>query len=197
LTVIFCSPAFHKAHTNGAHLSEFKDGFKSVVDRLREQLRKLLVVEDLERAACRNLADGGWMESVVIIAITRLDENGSVREALGKHFTAHVVKVDAFADVSPRVFDGGVSIDVREETETESVVVVRGIREAVDNDGGRLGVEDFADAGVELVISDRSPIGRFFVRHRVHVLRDVHGRGGGGGRIVVVNLIRRWRRVGG
>ena len=42
---------FHKAHTNGAHLSEFKDGFKSVVDRLREQLRKLLVVEDLERAA--------------------------------------------------------------------------------------------------------------------------------------------------
>jgi len=132
---------------------------------------------------------------VVVVAVSRLHEDGSVGEALGEHFATHVVKMNALADMSARVFDGRVSVDVGQEAETESVVVVGRIGEAVDDDGSGLGVEDFADSRVELVISDGSPISRFLVRHGIHVLRNIHRRWSGSG-IVVVDLIRRRRRIG-
>ena len=37
-----------------------------------------LVVEYLEAAAGRNLADGGGVEAVVVVAVARLDEDGTV-----------------------------------------------------------------------------------------------------------------------
>ena len=47
LAMVLCPPALHKAHANGAHLCQLKDGFKALVDALCQQLGKVLVVEDL------------------------------------------------------------------------------------------------------------------------------------------------------
>ena len=56
LSVIFCTPPLNKRHSDGAHLGQLVDGLESVVDGLREKGGKLLVVEDLETAARRDLA---------------------------------------------------------------------------------------------------------------------------------------------
>ena len=68
--MIFCSPALDKRHSDGAHLGQLVDGFEPMVDRLGQQGRKLLVVENLQTAAWRNLADGRGMEAVVVIAVS-------------------------------------------------------------------------------------------------------------------------------
>ena len=44
-----------------------------------------LVVEYLEAAAGRDLADCGGVEAVVVVAVPGLDEHGGVGEALGVH----------------------------------------------------------------------------------------------------------------
>lgn len=126
LAMVFGSPALHERHANGAHLGEFVDGFESEVDGLGEEGGKLLVVEDLEAASGGDLADGGGVETVVVVAVAGLDEDGGVAEALGVDFAADVVEVDAFADVAAGVLDGGVSVDVGELAQAESVVVLVG-----------------------------------------------------------------------
>ena len=78
---------------DGTHFGQLEDGLVAVVDALGEQLRELLVVEDLEAAAGRYLADGGRVEAVVVVTVARLDEHSRVRETLGVHLTAHVVQV--------------------------------------------------------------------------------------------------------
>lgn len=47
LSMVLCTPTLYKAHADGAHLGEFIDGFKTVIDGLSQELSKLLVVEDL------------------------------------------------------------------------------------------------------------------------------------------------------
>lgn len=47
-----------------------------MVDTLREELSELLVVEDLEGAAWRDLAHCGGMEAVVVVAVARLHKDG-------------------------------------------------------------------------------------------------------------------------
>lgn len=49
-----------------------------MIDRLRQELRELLVVEDLEAAATGDLADSGWVETVVIIAVATLDKDAAI-----------------------------------------------------------------------------------------------------------------------
>lgn len=67
-----------------------------MVHTLGQQLCKLLVVEDLEWAARWNLAHGGGVEAMVVVTVTRLDEDGRVREALCIHLSAHIVEVDSW-----------------------------------------------------------------------------------------------------
>jgi hypothetical protein len=50
-----------------------------------------LIVKYLETAARRDLADGGGVEAVVIVAVPGLDKDGGIRQALRVHFPAHVV----------------------------------------------------------------------------------------------------------
>ena len=47
LSVVLCAPALDETHADGAHLGELIDGLEALVDRLRQELGKLLVVEDL------------------------------------------------------------------------------------------------------------------------------------------------------
>ena len=47
------SPAFDKAHANGAHAGQLVHGLEALVDRLSQEGGKLLVVEDLQVASCQ------------------------------------------------------------------------------------------------------------------------------------------------
>lgn len=66
-----------------------------MVDWLRQKLRKLLVVENLEAASTGDLADSGGVEAVVVITVTALDKNAGIAEALRVHLPSHVVQVDS------------------------------------------------------------------------------------------------------
>jgi len=91
LTMIFGAPAFDKRHSDCAHFGEFIDGFETMINRLRKQLSKFLIVENFERAAGRDFAYGRRVESVVVIAITRLDEYGRVRQTFSVHFSSNII----------------------------------------------------------------------------------------------------------
>ena len=93
LTVVFGAPPLHETHPDRAHFRELVDGLKAVVHRLAEQLRELLVVEDLQAAAGRDLAHGRRVEVVVVVAVATLYEDATVAEALGEHLTPHIVQV--------------------------------------------------------------------------------------------------------
>ena len=68
-----------------------------MVDRLGQQLGELLVVEDLEAAAAGDLAHGGGVEAVVVVAVAALDEDAGVAEALGVHLSPDVVQVHTWS----------------------------------------------------------------------------------------------------
>ena len=52
------------------------------------------------------------METMKEIGISRLYENGTVRQTLHPHFAVTVDEVDTFSDVSARSFDYCITIDV-------------------------------------------------------------------------------------
>lgn len=90
------TPYLDKTHPDGAHLGQLVDDFKSVVHRLGEQLSEQLVVEDLEAAAAGDLADGGWVEAVLIVAVPALHEDAAVTHTLGIDLSPDVVQVHAW-----------------------------------------------------------------------------------------------------
>ena len=63
-----------------------------MVHRLGEQLSEQLVVEDLEAAAAGDLADGGWVEAVLIVAVPALHEDAAVTHTLGIDLSPDVVQ---------------------------------------------------------------------------------------------------------
>lgn len=93
LTVVFCAPTLDKTQPYSAHLGQFVDGFEPLTDGLVEQRRELLIVEDAQTAARRDLADGGWMEAVMVVAVAALDKDAALTETLGKHLTSDVEEV--------------------------------------------------------------------------------------------------------
>lgn len=91
LAMVLGSPTLDKTHPDSAHLSQLVDDFKSVVDRLSEQLSKQLVVEDLEAAAAGDLADSGRVEAVLVVAVPALHKDAAVTHALGIDLAPDVV----------------------------------------------------------------------------------------------------------
>ena len=91
--MVLCAPPLHETHPDRAHFRELVDGLEAMVHRLAEQLRELLIVEDLQAAAWRDLADGRWVEVVVVVAVATLYEDTTVTETLRKHLAPHVVQV--------------------------------------------------------------------------------------------------------
>lgn len=87
------SQYLHEAHADGAHLCEFIDDLKAVVDGLGEELGEQLVVKYLEAAAAGNFADGGGMKAMLEVAVAALDEDAAVTEALRVHLPAHIIQV--------------------------------------------------------------------------------------------------------
>ena len=48
---IFCSPALHKTHADGAHAGQLVHRLEALVHRLSQECSELLVVEDLQITA--------------------------------------------------------------------------------------------------------------------------------------------------
>ena len=69
LSVVFSAPTLHKRHPDGAHLGQLVHSLEAVVDGLSEQSGELLVIENFQTAAGRNLADGGGVEAVVVVTV--------------------------------------------------------------------------------------------------------------------------------
>ena len=90
-----------------------------MVHRLSQQGGKLLVVENFQTAAWRDLTDGGGVEAVVIITVARLNKDGRVRQTLRVHLATNIVEMNTLAYVSPGVLNGGVPVDVGELTQTK------------------------------------------------------------------------------
>ena len=74
-----------------------------------------------------------------------------------------------FADVPPGVLDGGVAVDVGEQAEAESVAVIGGICETVNEHAGGGSLERLSDTIVELVVNNRAPVLGFLIGHRLHI----------------------------
>ena len=165
LSVVLRAPALDETHADGAHFGELVDGLEALVDRLRQELGKLLVVEDLQAAAGRYFADGGRVEPVGVVTLPTLDKDGSVAETLGENFATDVKEVHPFPDVTPNVLNGGVPVDVGEQAEAESICRRRRVGVAVDHNVRASGVEGFSDPLVELVVGDGAPVARLLVLH--------------------------------
>lgn len=86
-----------------------------MVDTLRQELSKLLIVEDLEGTARWDLAHSGGVEAVVVIAVAGLHEDGRVRQTFGIHFPSHVVEMDSFSNVSSCVFNCRISVNIGQQ----------------------------------------------------------------------------------
>ena len=186
-------PALDEGHADGAHSSEGVHRLEALVDALSKQSGKLLVVEDLEVAAGGDLADGGRVPAVLLIAIGRLDEDGRVREAFGEHLPADVVQPDALPDVLPRLLNDIVPVDVGEDAEAEPFAAA-GVGEPVDSDVVLGGVEVLPDARVHLVVGDAAPVGRLGVGDGLHI-NIVWELGGWGGRGEVCHRLASRRNV--
>lgn len=91
--MVFCAPTLDKTQPHSTHLGEFIDGFEPLTNRLVEQRCKLLIVEDTQTAARRDLADCGWMEAMMVVTVAALDKDAALTEALGKHLASNVIEV--------------------------------------------------------------------------------------------------------
>lgn len=85
-----------KTHPDGAHLGEFIDHLEAVIYRLWQQLGKQLVVEDLEAASTRDLADGGGVKTVLVVTVPTLYENTAVTQTLCVHLPSDVIQVHTY-----------------------------------------------------------------------------------------------------
>jgi len=54
---------------------------------------KVLIVEDAETAARRDLTDGRRMKAVILVAVPTLNENTRVTQALSIHLTTNIVQM--------------------------------------------------------------------------------------------------------
>jgi len=168
LPSVLHAPALDEGHSNCAHSSEGIHCLEALVDALSKQGGKFLVVEDLEVAAWGDLADGGRVPAVLLVAVGRLDKDGRVREAFREHLTADVVQPHTLPDVLPRLLHNIVSVDVGEDAKAESFAAA-GVGETVDSDIVLGGVEVLADARVHLVVGDAAPVGWLGVGDGLHI----------------------------
>ena len=94
------------------HFCQFVHCLKPVVDWLRKQSCELLVIENFQTAAGRNLADCGGMKTeiiscriifscisrwpVVIVTVPRLNKDRAVRQTFSVDLTTDIVQVNTF-----------------------------------------------------------------------------------------------------
>ena len=178
LTMILCTPALHKAHANGTHFGELKDSLKSLVDTLGKKLSKILIVEDFERAAGRNLTHSGWMEVMGVVAVTTLDKYGAITEALSKHLTTNVEEMHSFSNVTTNILNGRVTVHIGQKSKAESICIHTRICVPIHHDMGACGMECFPYPLVQFIVGDRAPVWWLLVLYLY--IGTIRGWGNGG-----------------
>lgn len=88
------NPYFNKAHSNSTHLGQLIHHFKAMIDWLGKQLGEELVVEDLQAAATGDLADRGWVKTMLVVTVAALHKNTAVTDTFGINLPTDVVKVN-------------------------------------------------------------------------------------------------------
>lgn len=81
-----------------------------------------------------------------------------------------------FTNMAPCVFNGRVSIDIWQQTETEPFSVIRRIGVTVDDDAGSRRVKYLADAIVQFIICNRTPIFWLLICDWLNVYKTEHRR---------------------
>lgn len=97
------NPYFNKAHSNSTHLGQLIHHFETMIYWLGQQLGKELVVEDLEAAATGDLADSGWVETMLVVTVTALHKNTAVTDTFSINFATNVVKMNTLKKKKQRV----------------------------------------------------------------------------------------------
>lgn len=64
-----------------------------MVDRLSQELSKLLVVENLETASTGDLTNSGGVKAMVVITVPTLDKNTGVTKALCIDLPSYIVQM--------------------------------------------------------------------------------------------------------
>ena len=178
LSPVLGAPPLHKAHPDGTHAGQLVDRLEPLVDRLGQEVGKLLVVEYLEVAPRGDLAHSGRVPAIPHVGVGALDEDATgFTGALGKHLPAHVEETHAPLDVPPGLLDDGVTVDVGEEAQAEALGRA-GVRVAVDGEAGLGGVEHLPHPVLHLVVGDRAPVGRLTVGDNLIVCRGGYVCGG-------------------
>lgn len=83
LPVVLGAPPLDEAHADGAHLGQLVNRLEPVIHALGQKRRKLCVIEDLQRTACRNLAHCRRVKAVVVVTVARLHKYCRVGQAFG------------------------------------------------------------------------------------------------------------------
>ena len=65
-----------------------------MIDWLGKQLSEKLVVEDLEAAATGDLADSGWVETMLVVTVAALHKNTAVTDTFSINFPTDIVKMN-------------------------------------------------------------------------------------------------------
>lgn len=65
-----------------------------MIDWLGKQLGKELVVEDFEATATGDLADSGWVETMLVVTVAALHKNTAVTDTFSINLPTDVVKMN-------------------------------------------------------------------------------------------------------
>ena len=164
LAVILSSPAFDKTQANRAHLRQLIHCLITIIDRLWKQLGKFLAVENFKGACWRNLAHCCWMKAMNVVTISTLHKDCRVTEAFSKNLSTNIIQMHSFTNMSSSTFNGRIAINIRQETQTESLGVCRvRICESIYKDAGWACLELFTNSVIQLIVRDRTPRRRLLV----------------------------------
>lgn len=124
LSMVLSSPSFDEGHSDDAVLGQVIDCFEPLIRRPLQILVELCVFEDVQSAPWRDLAHCRLVESMNQVAVPGLDEDGCIGETLSIHFSSHIVQMDSFPYVSPRVLYRRVPIHIGQCPQTESLMLL-------------------------------------------------------------------------
>jgi hypothetical protein len=74
------------------------------------------------------------MKAMMVITVSGLYKDGRVGQALGIDFTANIIQMHTLANVSSRILNGTISVNITQLAQTKAIRIVARICESIDND---------------------------------------------------------------
>jgi hypothetical protein len=145
------------------------DIFVSPVGHLGQNLRKFLVVEEVEIATLRNLAHSGRMPALANVAVLRLHENTPLTQILYVHLSCNVGQPDPLPNVPAGLLDHVIAADIGEKAKTEAVVI-SGIRSTINGEDATRAIKLLPHVISHLVVADLTPVSGLNIGHWHNIL---------------------------